>query len=170
MLELQQHKREQMQLVCPRHEACGRMEGTKKYNLGRGKLFCDFLPQLQKINERRGQRVTKAELSQYGYLQREAERVDQLLEEMDKMRHRASEEELEFLNLQQKILREKKKRSLKLRKDIYSFVDNVNDCLVRMILFERYINDKTWVAVAHVVGGGNTHDSVRKIAERYLAK
>lgn len=47
-------------------------------------------------------------------------------------------------------------------------LERINDSLVRQILLCRYIDGMSWTQVALQVGGGNTADSVRKIAERYL--
>lgn len=41
---------------------------------------------------------------------------------------------------------------------------------VRRILRMRYIQGLSWNEVAAKIGGGNTEDSVRKAAGRYLAK
>ncbi len=114
--------------------------------------------------------MNKSTISQYFYLEREAELADELLEELRQKRRDAEGEELEFLNIWEQKLCSKKERSLKLHKDIYDYIENVDDCLVRIILFERYIKCRTWTAVANAVGGGNSPDGVRKIAERFLAR
>lgn len=114
--------------------------------------------------------MTKDEISQYYYLGREAERADELLGELHRKMQGMAEREWEFFRTQEQKLIQKKERSLKLREEICDYVDNVEDCLTRLILFERYIKGCSWTAVAHTVGGGNTPDSVRKIAERHLAK
>lgn len=114
--------------------------------------------------------MTKDEISQYYYLGREAERADELLGELHRKMQGMTEREWEFFRTQEQKLIQKKERSLRLRAEICDYVDNVEDCLTRLILFERYIKGCSWTAVAHTVGGGNTPDSVRKIAERHLAK
>ncbi len=114
--------------------------------------------------------MTRDEISQYYYLGREADRADELVRELRRKMHGGTEEEREFLSKQEQKLMQKKERSLRMREEICDYIDNVDDCLTRLILFERYIKGNSWTAVAHTVGGGNTPDSVRKIAERHLAK
>lgn len=49
-----------------------------------------------------------------------------------------------------------------------SYIENIDDSLIRQIISLRYINGLTWDQVAATIGGGNTADSVRKVAERFL--
>ena len=49
-----------------------------------------------------------------------------------------------------------------------SYLKNVGDSFIRQILILRYVNGLTWEQVAANIGGNNTADSVRKVAERYL--
>lgn len=44
------------------------------------------------------------------------------------------------------------------------------DAHMRRILQLRYVQGLSWDEVAARIGGGNTEDSVRKAAGRYLAK
>ncbi|MEG0839737.1 MAG: RNA polymerase subunit sigma-24 [Hydrogenoanaerobacterium sp.] len=44
----------------------------------------------------------------------------------------------------------------------------IDDSLMRQLLFYRYINGFSWVQVAKHIGGGNTADSVRMAHERFL--
>jgi hypothetical protein len=48
------------------------------------------------------------------------------------------------------------------------YIENIDDSLIRQIISLRYINGLTWQQVAAHIGGNNTADSVRKVAERYL--
>lgn len=48
------------------------------------------------------------------------------------------------------------------------FIDSIEDSLTRQIISLRYINGLTWEQVAESIGGNNTADSVRKVAERFL--
>ncbi len=48
------------------------------------------------------------------------------------------------------------------------YINNIDDSLIRQIITLRYINGLEWKQVAASIGGNNTADSVRKIAERYL--
>ena len=62
----------------------------------------------------------------------------------------------------QKIIKEYNRLSL--------YIENCNDSLTRQILSLYYIEGYTWDQVAARVGGGNTEDTVKKIAYRYLLK
>lgn len=48
------------------------------------------------------------------------------------------------------------------------YIENINDSLIRQILTLRYIDGLPWKIVAERIGGNNTEQSVRKVAERYL--
>ena len=48
------------------------------------------------------------------------------------------------------------------------FIALIDDSLIRQILTVRYVDGKNWNQVALQVGGGNTADSVRKAADRFL--
>lgn len=50
------------------------------------------------------------------------------------------------------------------------FIAGVEDSLMRQILRFRYIDMFSWNEVAKRVGGNNTADSVRKLAERFVRR
>lgn len=52
--------------------------------------------------------------------------------------------------------------------EIEKFIDECDDPFVSRLLYHRFINGESWVKVAHVTGGYNNADGVRKIVERYL--
>ena len=52
--------------------------------------------------------------------------------------------------------------------EIEEYINTIDDSLTRQILSLRYVNGLTWEQVAASIGGGNTADSVRKVAERFL--
>lgn len=58
----------------------------------------------------------------------------------------------------------------KLHDEVVDWINNVEDCLVREILYQRYILGKSWVGVANSCGYLNGSECFRKMAERYLAK
>lgn len=47
-------------------------------------------------------------------------------------------------------------------------INSISDSLMRQILTYRYISCFPWVQVAAHIGGGNTADSVRKAHDRFL--
>lgn len=48
------------------------------------------------------------------------------------------------------------------------YIAGVEDAQMRMILSLRYVNGLSWQQVAYSVGGNNTADSVRKAHDRFL--
>ena len=48
------------------------------------------------------------------------------------------------------------------------YINGVDDSLMRQILTYRYINGFNWTQVAMHIGGGNTADSVRMMHNRHL--
>lgn len=69
--------------------------------------------------------------------------------------------------LQNKLMK-KKSMLLELQEEANNFIDNIEDSLLRQIITLKYMNGMKWQEVASIIGGNNTADSVRKIAERYL--
>lgn len=51
-----------------------------------------------------------------------------------------------------------------------SYIENIDDSLIRQIISLRYINGLTWDQVAASIGGNNTADSVRMLCDRFLKK
>lgn len=54
------------------------------------------------------------------------------------------------------------------RDRIMDWIETIDDPLVQAIMHARYIRQKSWAAVAHLIGGNNTPDSVRMAHNRYL--
>ena len=50
------------------------------------------------------------------------------------------------------------------------YINSIEDSQLRTILALRYVNGLSWNQVAHSVGGGNNADSVRKAIDRLLEK
>jgi len=65
---------------------------------------------------------------------------------------------------------EKIHRCTKLRDKVKAFINSIDDSLTRQVFHYRYSKCMHWQQVAYMIGGGNTAESVRKIAERYLKK
>ncbi|MBR5155171.1 MAG: hypothetical protein IKW62_01640 [Clostridia bacterium] len=57
-----------------------------------------------------------------------------------------------------------------LRDRVKRFIDSIEDSLTRQVFYYRYSKCMTWRQVAYMIGGGNSDEGVRKIAERYLKK
>lgn len=51
---------------------------------------------------------------------------------------------------------------------LHRYIDSVEDSQMRMILTLRYVNGLNWQQVAYNIGGGNTADSVRMAHNRFL--
>ncbi|GHV15543.1 hypothetical protein FACS1894219_12470 [Clostridia bacterium] len=50
------------------------------------------------------------------------------------------------------------------------YIGSVQDSQMRMILSLRYISGYNWLQIAMTIGGGNTADSTKKAAYRFLNK
>lgn len=50
------------------------------------------------------------------------------------------------------------------------YIATINDTLIRQIISLRFINGLTWRNIAQHIGGGNTESSVRKTMERFFDK
>lgn len=56
------------------------------------------------------------------------------------------------------------------RKEIYEFITELDDPLMRQIVMYRCLSLCTWEEVAIYVGGRNTAESVRKMFDRFFLK
>jgi hypothetical protein len=54
------------------------------------------------------------------------------------------------------------------RERIMTYINSIDDSLLRQILFYRHISCMKWGQVAINIGGDNTGDSVRKMHDRFL--
>ena len=129
--------------------------------------------------------MTKQELSQLYYLNREIEEEKRKLDELETaatnittkitgMPHvtdmSRKSENLSILIAEQRDLIELKvKQSVIEYNRINRYIADVGDTLMRLILSYRYINGLTWNQVAANIGGNNTADSVRVAHDRFLA-
>ena len=120
-------------------------------------------------------KMTKKELIQLYYLNREIMHDTEELVNL-KIESRAIGEG-EWEKRKEKIISKREKELIVkiractgLRDRVKAFIDSVDDSLVRQVLHYRYSKCMTWRQVAYVIGGRNTEESVRKIAERYLKK
>lgn len=129
--------------------------------------------------------MTKKELAQLYYLNREIEQERQRLQELQCASTDTSARISGLPHVQgisnktaiavqiadcRAIIEEKIDRSVVEYSRLTRYIAQVNDSLVRQILRLRYIDGLSWLAVAQKIGGGNTEASVRMAAERYLSR
>ena len=125
--------------------------------------------------------MTKRELSQLGDIGREIKQNEQRLSRLDVLKSdlRAwnaapGDGAFEMLCLEKQLsgyrweLYSHLQLCLLEYRRLQRFIALIDDSLIRQILTGRYVDGKNWAQVALQVGGGNTADSVRKAADRFL--
>jgi len=138
--------------------------------------------------------VTKKELSQLRYLNKEIELLKQQIDEAENAVeiYSASDvvegtnpvwpyqkrtfhiEGVAVPDYERRVERLRKKLQRRLedlmnkREELEEYIETVPDSLIRMILTLRYINGLSWRQIANHIGGGNTADSVRMMHNRFL--
>lgn len=75
-------------------------------------------------------------------------------------------EEGEILNT----IRMMQRRSARMLQEIVAFVKEVEDPLLRAVIYGRYIKGMTWNQLANTIGGKNTPDGLRKLHNRYFRR
>lgn len=130
--------------------------------------------------------MTVRELSQLYYLKKLIERDNRRLSELESrllpgtmnltgMPHNPSPknmmEELVpvIADLKDKI-RAENQRYIECEMEIEEYISSIEDYHIRLIFLHRFVDLMTWEQVAIHIGGGNTEDSVKKAAYRYLKK
>lgn len=113
--------------------------------------------------------MTKRELKQYVYLKTEIVRYRKELGELG-VTYNKTEGVRERYNVGRRAAKiiAKINECNELKTEIEMFVNSIPDSLTRQVFYCRYLKNMKWVEVAFAVGGNNTHEGVRKIAERYL--
>ena len=53
---------------------------------------------------------------------------------------------------------------------IVKYMQEIDDSLIRQIVYYRFFKLRSWERVARDIGGTNTADSVRKMLDRYLER
>lgn len=51
---------------------------------------------------------------------------------------------------------------------LIAYINGITDSATRQVIELRFVNGLTWQQVAYSIGGDNTADSVRKICDRHL--
>ena len=130
--------------------------------------------------------MTKKELSQLYYLNREIEEQQRRLTELEAGAiscnatitgmTKASGVSDKIAKYAVEIADLKALLDLNLKKCFYElnrlnrYINSIDDSQIRIILALRYINGLSWRQVAFSIGGGKSEDGVRKAHERFLAK
>lgn len=130
--------------------------------------------------------MTKKELSQLYWLNREIEMDKRRLEELEALATSTGTQNLDgmphmsgygdalarcvadIVDLKA-IIAAKQQQCVYERNRLERYIANIPDSMTRQIFALRFINGLTWYQVAAHVGGGNTEDSVRMACNRYLA-
>ena len=71
---------------------------------------------------------------------------------------------------QKTVLEHKRWELVLLKAETERTLNELDDSLLRLILTKRYIDGKTWAAVAIEIGGGNTEESVKMMEYRFFKK
>ena len=142
--------------------------------------------------------MTRKEVSQIYYYNREIEKLEKDTEELQMRREQletsalrstkldgmprasggkssptetagiAAAEIKKAIDEQLKIIERYKHKIEMKRKEIYEYITTLDDPLIEQIIMYRCINLCRWSQVAEYVGGNNTEDSVRKAFERHF--
>ena len=124
--------------------------------------------------------MTKKELSQLYYLNREIEQYKKRLQEIEKVTpgipiqddvdlERMGDYAAEMSDLKALIELNIQKCWHELNR-VNRYIESIDDSLMRQIMTYRYVYRMTWNQVADNVGGNNTEDSVRIAHNRFLKK
>lgn len=130
--------------------------------------------------------MTKKELSQLFYLNREIEEDKRKLEELKVaaeggaakitgMPHvsgmsRSIESYSILIAEQEELIAAKVKQTIILYNQLNRYIMTIEDSLIRQIISLRYVNGLNWTQVAMSIGGDNTPDGVRMLHNRFLRK
>ena len=130
--------------------------------------------------------MTKKELSQLYWLNREIESEKRRLQELQDaatgctakitgLPHVSGANDkvgnLAILIAEQRDLVELKvKQSVIEYNRLNRYIASVNDAQLRMILTLRFVSGTSWRQVAMHIGGGNSEDGCRKMVDRFLTK
>ena len=127
--------------------------------------------------------MTKKELSQLYYLNREIEEQQRRLAELEaasscgtvitgmpkcqKITDKLAEYAVEIADLKISIDLNMKKCFYELNR-LNRYINSLDDSRIRLVLALRYINGLSWKQIALSIGGGNTEKGVQMIVKRFL--
>jgi hypothetical protein len=129
--------------------------------------------------------MTKKELSQLYYLQREIRSDERRLEELEAAATsttaklsgspgggRISDKTAigaEIADLKS-IIRSKREMCIAHYNKIMRYIATLDDSMIRQVITYRHVDMMKWRDIAQKIGGGNSEDGIRKAYTRYLEK
>lgn len=129
--------------------------------------------------------MTKKELKELYYLQREISSDSQRLAELESaasatnapmsgMPHGGSLSDKTAIACDiadlKTIIQAKNAMCVALYNKIVRFVAGIDDSLIRQIIMHRHLDMMTWRDIAQKIGGGNSADGLRMMYERFLER
>ena len=130
--------------------------------------------------------MTRQELSQLYYLEREISQMQQRIFELETAAKRATSQikvtpggsarpdvvgsAASHIVDMREILERNMERLYCERKRLAEYITELDDSFIRQSLYLRFMERKSWVQVAMAVGGGNTADGVKKACYRFLSR
>lgn len=128
--------------------------------------------------------MTKKELSNLYYLKKEIKEQEKRIEELENeatkctskitglprgtgVSDKVGDYAAQIADLKTLLDINLKKRIYELNK-LETYIQSVEDALVRQIMVYRFINNYSWAKIARCIGGNNTAESLRKQLCRYL--
>ncbi len=127
--------------------------------------------------------MTRKELSQLYYLNREIEQDKRRLAELESaatstnpritgLPHVSGISDKTSIAVEIAYLRDiisnKIQRTVYEYNRLMAYIDDIEDGLTRQAFMYRFVNGYNWVQVAMHIGGGNTPDAVRMMTDRYI--
>ena len=73
-----------------------------------------------------------------------------------------------LLRVRRQQLIDRDEKLAELETQVEKFLNDVTDSRIRQMISYRYIEDMSWVQIAHRMGGNNTADGCRMAVERFL--
>ena len=126
--------------------------------------------------------MLKQDLKNLRYLEKEIKRLEERIEELESAVQKLTSKNdgmprggsldlmKEELIDQKTVLEHKRWELVLLKAETERTLNELNDSLLRLILSKRYIDGKSWAAVAIEIGGGNTEESVKMMEYRFFKK
>ena len=126
--------------------------------------------------------MLKQDLKNLRYLEKEIKRLEERIEELESAVQKLTSKNdgmprggsldlmKEELIDQKTVLEHKRWELVLLKAETERTLNELDDSLLRLILTKRYIDGKTWAAVAIEIGGGNTEESVKMMEYRFFKK